>query len=1014
MFDLSPLPMWIYEITEAYQDKTSGPHIVYVNKAFNGMTGFAAEDVLGKTTAILHGSNPDKEELERLKTALQNLEPCEITILCYKKNGDEFWMSISLSPVSEEKGEFIHWLAIGRDITLQKKEAIQKRLLGEISRMFNRETPLGTTMDNVLQHLVRFGDFDLAEAWVVSTDKSKLNLISCFPTNGYSKSVIPDTRPVKSLNCGEGLPGSVWLNREVRIWENMDRDGRFVGKDAAGTSGIKSALGLPLIQNGELVGVLLFFSSHNRSKLEYYRGIFRDLESFLGAEIKRKQLEEDLNQIFKTSPDVICISGADGYLKRINPAACTLLGYTESELLDKPLMELIHPEDRIHTNEKEEQLTLGKSTQRFENRYIKKSGEVIWLAWTSTPSSEEGLIFGIAKNITKQKNLQNLLDSATDLARIGGWEVDLIKNTLFWSSITCEIHEVEGHYEPDLEDAINFYREDVRPLVRQRIEESIQNGKPWDFELPIITAKGNERWVRSIGQCDFRDGISVRLYGSFQDIHQRKIAELAFQKAYDEKNTILESIGDAFFAVDIDWTVTYWNKLAELNLGKKREEVVGRNLWAVYEDAVHLDFYTQYHKAMDSGKIVNFEEYYPAVRKWFEVSAYPSSSGLSVYFKDVSDRKQAELKLKRSNERFEKVAQATNDAIWDWDILNDTLSWGGGYKTLFGYDVGKITPTLATWLNYIHPDDLETVVASFHRMLGEPDSFNWNQEYRFQKANGHFSYVIDRGVVIRDEKDEPIRMVGAMTDMTERKNFEVSLKQLNATLDVRAKELAVSNAELEQFAYVASHDLQEPLRMITGFLSQLEKHYKDQLDEKAHKYIYFAVDGAKRMRQIILDLLDFSRIGKQDNEKEMLDLKDLVNEVCLLQRKSMEEKSAHIITRSLPVIHHFKAPLTQVFQNLINNALKYSRENIPPRVEIAAEESGTHWTFTVKDNGIGISTDYYDKIFIIFQRLHAKEEYNGTGMGLAIVKKIVENMGGKIWLTSVEGEGTTFYFTLLK
>lgn len=413
----------------------------------------------------------------------------------------------------------------------------------------------------------------------------------------------------------------------------------------------------------------------------------------------------------------------------------------------------------------------------------------------------------------------------------------------------------------------------------------------------------------------------------------------------------------------------------------------------MYKDAVHLDFYTQYHKAMNSGEIVNFEEYYPTLQKWFEVSAYPSSNGLSVYFKNVSYRKLAEIKLKQSNERFEKVAQATNDAIWDWDIQNNTLSWGGGYKTMFGYDVEKITPTLDTWVSYIHPKDQEKVMESLHRVLEGPDSSNWHHEYRFLKANGEFSYVIDRGVIIKDENNEAVRMVGAMTDMTDRKNFEVSLEKLNATLDVRAKELAMSNAELEQFAYVASHDLQEPLRMITSFLTQLEKNYKDKLDEKAGRYIHFAVDGAKRMRQIILDLLDFSRVGKLDTEKEMLDLEELVNEACFLQRKSIEEKSAKIITYDLPIIHNFKAPLLQVFLNLINNAIKYSRYQVAPRIEILAEESQKFWTFTVRDNGIGFSSDYYDKIFIIFQRLHAKEEFSGTGMGLAIVKKILENMG---------------------
>ncbi|WP_159473921.1 PAS domain-containing protein [Dyadobacter sp. 3J3] len=361
-------------------------------------------------------------------------------------------------------------------------------------------------------------------------------------------------------------------------------------------------------------------------------------------------------------------------------------------------------------------------------------------------------------------------------------------------------------------------------------------------------------------------------------------ADEALLAAFEEKNKTLESIQDGFFAVNEDWTVTYWNKEAERLLGIKREEIVNHNLWDIYNKNKAPKSYYQYSKVLQEKIPVRFEEYYVPVHRWFEVSAYPTSAGITVYFKNITERKLAEVKL----------------------------------------------------------------------------------------------------------------------------------KELHQELENNLKILAISNSELEQFAYVASHDLQEPLRMVTSFLTLLEKKYSDSLDEKAKKYIFFAVDGARRMRQIILDLLDFSRVGKSEEKLEEVDLNELIEEIMLLYRKNIEEKHATIKFADLPVLNTFKTPLRQIFQNLISNGLKYQPHSRVPQIDISSKETGSHWEFAVRDNGIGINEQYFDKIFIIFQRLHNKDEYSGTGMGLAITKKIVENLGGTIWLKSVEGKESTFYFSIAK
>jgi light-regulated signal transduction histidine kinase (bacteriophytochrome) len=239
-------------------------------------------------------------------------------------------------------------------------------------------------------------------------------------------------------------------------------------------------------------------------------------------------------------------------------------------------------------------------------------------------------------------------------------------------------------------------------------------------------------------------------------------------------------------------------------------------------------------------------------------------------------------------------------------------------------------------------------------------------------------------------------------------------KKLNKTLQEHAKELAISNQELEQFAYVASHDLQEPLRMVTSFLTQIEKKYGDTIGDKGKQYIHFAVDGAKRMRHIILDLLEFSKVGRLEEKAEKVDLNEVIKEIISLYKKQIEETQAIIHFDNLPSLQTNKTPFRQVFQNLLSNALKYHKKGAAPLIIVSSKETSADWQFEVKDNGIGINPEYFEKIFIIFQQLHNKDQYPGTGMGLAICKKIVQNLGGKMWVESNENSGSIFYFTIPK
>jgi len=251
--------------------------------------------------------------------------------------------------------------------------------------------------------------------------------------------------------------------------------------------------------------------------------------------------------------------------------------------------------------------------------------------------------------------------------------------------------------------------------------------------------------------------------------------------------------------------------------------------------------------------------------------------------------------------------------------------------------------------------------------------------------------------------------------VSERQRAEVELKALNENLErrvaTRTKELKRSNEELEQFAYIASHDLQEPLRMVTNYLQLLRQRYQGKLDQNADEFIRFAFDGAERMQALIIGLLNYSRVGTQGKPFEPVDCEAVLGRAVSNLKVAIEESHAVIEHKPLPIVQGDSVQLTQLLQNLIGNVLKF-RGPQPPRVEVRAQRKNAEWEFAIQDNGIGIAPKDFERIFMLFQRLHSREKYPGTGIGLSFCKKIVERHGGQIWLTSDPGKGTTFYFTI--
>lgn len=1279
-----------------------------------------------------------------------------------------------------------------RDVTKRKTEELEKDLINRISDIFNQNThnELTTCLSSVCEQVVHFDNFSFAEIWLPTFDSKKLNRAAIYTGSKAGKQFFKESKKLNAVGIKEGLSDQVLKNRETVIWESVDEEWHlFKRKAAAEKAGIKSLIAIPLMHNDNLLGGLLIGTEKAKSTLSMNLDLFLKLESTIGSELSRKKTEVELSQIFNFTPDMICVAGFDGYIKQINPAGLALLGYSLEEIRSRPIKSFVHEEDQSLTEENQNKLYNGKDLDSFENRYITKAGKVIWLSWTATSLPEQGIIYAVAKDITEEKNLRELNRHVGLLAKIGSWEVDLVKQTVFWSDEVHKIYETDPNsFVPTVDNAIDFYREDFRQFALSSFEKCIETGESYEIEAVIVTCSNKERWVRTTAKAEFIDGACVRVYGSFQDIHDGKENEIALRQSEAKFRTIFEiaTLGIAqvdptngniilvnsyyesitgYFVDELlemnflelthpddrkkDWELfskaargeeEYRNekryikkdgtivwvkihlafirdengkairtvaiceditkqKIAALQLneslkslkdykysldqsaiiaftdqkgvitsvndnfckisGYSRKELLGKTHRIINANYHSAAFFKELWKTIASGKVwrgevknkakngsyywvdttitpflneknkpvqylaIRFDiterkkaedekarfqetlenslnEIYMFDSKTFKFgyvnkgamlnlgytkqelhdltpldikpeyteesfnqlvspllshekekvifftehkrkdgSLYPVEvhlklveeadySNFIAIILDITERKKAEEDLIASSERLRLATKTGNIGIWDWDVVNDHLIWDDTMYDIFDVEENEFQGAFEAWEAKIHPDDVDEANEELQNALKGLSKFN--AEFRVVRHDKSIRYVAGEAIVIRDEiSGKPIRMIGTNIDITERKkaeeenrfkanllsmvrqgaiatdlegeinywnkgaelmygwkaeeamgkdimqlttletnkeearqimemlkkgeswsgNFEVQKKDgTNFTIKVTnspiydenkelsgiigistditqeienrelleqyTKELERSNEELEQFAFVTSHDLQEPLRMISGFMDQLKRKYEDQLDDKALQYIYFATDGAKRMKNIILDLLDYSRASKPSDDLEEVNLNEVITSYEQLRRKVIAESSTIIKSEELPSIVTYNAVVTQIFHGLLDNSIKYAREGIAPVIEIKSQEKENEWKFSVTDNGIGIDAQFYDKIFVIFQRLHNRESYAGTGIGLAIVKRCVEFLDGKIWLTSTVGEGTTFFFTIAK
>ena len=509
------------------------------------------------------------------------------------------------------------------------------------------------------------------------------------------------------------------------------------------------------------------------------------------------------------------------------------------------------------------------------------------------------------------------------------------------------------------------------------------------------------------------------LFGVIQNIHiLYRTAERMTRQVSQSEAKLRGIIDQAFNFIGLlsrDGIVLDGNRTALDAAGVSADEVLGKPFWETPWWTHSTEMQERLKESIrraNAGETDRFEATHPTpdgslIYVDFTLKPLRDESGEIIYLvpegRNITEQKSAVDALLTAELRLENALDGAEIGVWDWNVVTDEVFVSPQLTAQLGST--ETWTSLSDWTDNLHPDDqdeAERVIADY--LSGEIPEYE--STFRLKHVDGSYRSIFSRGQLLRDEGGEPLRMVGVHIDITERVKQQKRLTE-------QAEELKASNTELEQFAYVASHDLQEPLRAISGYAQLLSENYSDSLDEKGKGYAQRTVEGARRMQKLISDLLEYSRVSRKGKLFKLTNLADSVREAQVLLDAPIQETNAVIQVSGLPMVIADSSQMVRLFQNLIGNAIKY-RAEATPKIEISSTRNADNgfWEIRVKDNGIGIAREHAERVFVIFQRLHSRTDYPGTGIGLAVCRRIVERHGGRMHVQQNSDAGSTFVFTL--
>ncbi len=672
---------------------------------------------------------------------------------------------------------------------------------------------------------------------------------------------------------------------------------------------------------------------------------------------------------------------------------------------------------------------LKKGIIRTQLEHVSKSGTALFLdSITIVHRNAEGKIIGyistnrdITDKVLAEKALQESEEKYRTLietAQEGVWIVDAKRRTKY---VNARMAELLGYEQKEM------LKKSWQQFVYDQ-DENISNSKPQNplngnaskesFEYTLKRRDGTPLWV-IVNSTPLFDQ-QGRFSGSFSmltDISKRKKAENALAESELRYKELVSNAKSIILKMDPQGRFTFVNEFAQNFFGYSEDEIIGKTGFETIvpkTDSTGRDLVKMidniYQNPDKYSVNVNENIKKNGERVWIEwhnkalYDRKGKKTGHMAIGIDITQRKKSEDALQEAREKLNIALENAGIGIWEWDLITGEVIWDEKMEKMFGLKPGTFGKTFSDFENLMNEEDIPHVQNSIKNSLekGKP----LETIFRIKSENEKPKYISSKAFVNKNLDGKPVKMSGVSFDITGmRAETERLILELN-------EELLRSNKDLESFAYAASHDLQEPLRMVTSFTQLLERDYKQVLDEKGLEYIHFASDGAKRMYELLSGLLDYSRIHRKGKAFKTVSMNSILDTVIKNLSFTIEKRKAVIKCRKLPVIMADENLMIQLFQNLVSNSIKFSTKT--PQISISCKSENNQYIFSVKDKGIGIEPQYFERIFQIFQRLHVRNKYEGTGIGLAICKRIAERHGGKIWVKSEYGKGSVFYVSIPK
>jgi PAS domain S-box-containing protein len=731
--------------------------------------------------------------------------------------------------------------------------------------------------------------------------------------------------------------------------------------------------------------------------------------------------EEKYRLIADHASDWIYWIKPDMSFQYISPSCEQLTGFTPLEFVNNPqlFLEIIHPEDRDRMEAHLGAVREGSETHNLDYRILTRTNETRWISHSCDPVyAPDGRYLGrngTNRDITERKRVEEALRQSEERFRFALANSPIIVANLDRQlRYTWVYNPLVGYHAEDLVGKQIGLSADpeTKAKILRLLEELLTNGVSVQWETTIQTADGAKFFQSQAEPLRAAQGQISGVALVSIDITERKQAEDALRADEERYRAIFDNALDAIVVTDPagGGAVLSANPAACRLFGYSAKEFHGLSREAMIE-STSPNLTVLLEQRQHSGKAATEMIYKrkDGVQFSGEISStfYQDKNGERrsvAIIRDITERKEAEEKIRRSEATLRAILDQMPSGVTVRDAQAGVLILSNSRSREI---MGGLVDSADQFAQYrgFHPDGspYQTEDWPLSRSMATGEVIH-AEEVAYERSGGDRITLSINSAPVRDPQGQIVMAVSVFDNITERKHAEEELHRL-------LEELKYSNAELEQFAYVASHDLQEPLRMVSSYMQLLARRYQGKLDSDADEFIAFAVDGAKRMQNLINDLLAYSRVGTRGRTLVSSSCEGALKEALANLQFAIEESGATITHEPLPEVKGDPTQLVQLFQNLLSNAIKF-RGPEPPRIHVDVHQESAEWVFRVCDNGIGLDSKFAERIFVIFQRLHHRDSYPGTGIGLAICKRIIQRHSGRIWVESMPGEGATFYFTL--